>query len=235
MKKYGLAVSCLICGLLLGLGVQTFAADSIRHVTASINETFRFVVDGEETELPEEYDVLVYNNRTYLPVRAVGDMLGAQIDWNGETEEILIQKPVYGNETDISEYKSLPQSYETTDYRLTLMSSSDNLGSDKLTRIFFRLTGFGQADYRIQPSGIALTADGKSYTNYSSDIDLSLQDRKLYTTYISEGEELDSYITLPEDIKNAKEIKVTIPVVTSSYKGMETETISFLVSLENKG
>ena len=84
MKKYGLAVSCLICGLLLGLGVQTFAADSIRHVTASINETFRFVVDGEETELPEEYDVLVYNNRTYLPVRAVGDMLGAQIDWNGE-------------------------------------------------------------------------------------------------------------------------------------------------------
>ena len=68
-----------------------------------------------------------------------------------------------------------------------------------------------------------------------SDIDLSLQDRKLYTTYISEGEELDSYITLPEDIKNAKEIKVTIPVVTSSYKGMETETISFLVSLENKG
>lgn len=234
MKKYGLAVSCLICGLLLGAGVQTFAADAVKYITASVNETFQFIVDGEKTELPEEYDVLVYNNRTYLPVRAVGDMVGAQIDWNEQTKEILIQKPVC-SVPDTSEYRSLPQSYEATDYRLTLMSSSDNLGSDKLTRIFFRLTGFGQADYRIQPSGIALTAAGKHYTNYSSDIDLSLQDQKLYTTYITEGEDLDSYITLPEDIKKAEEIEVTIPVVTSSYNGTKTENITFMVSLENKG
>ena len=81
----------------------------------------------------------IHGNGTNLDFYFCIDASFCQIDWNGETEEILIQKPVYGNETDISEYKSLPQSYETTDYRLTLTSSSENLGSDKLTRIFFRL------------------------------------------------------------------------------------------------
>ena len=76
MKTKRILAAGIMLGVLLCMGIQTFASDTVKHITASVNDTFQFIVDGAKADLPEEYEVLIYNNRTYLPVRAVGDMVG---------------------------------------------------------------------------------------------------------------------------------------------------------------
>lgn len=42
----------------------------------------------------EKYDVapLIIDNRTYVPIRFVAEELGATVDWNADTQEIVIRK-----------------------------------------------------------------------------------------------------------------------------------------------
>ena len=65
MKKKYILITGIIVGLLAGNGIQIFASDAIRHITAAVNETFQIKVDGEKTDLPDEYELLIYNI-TYL-------------------------------------------------------------------------------------------------------------------------------------------------------------------------
>ena len=72
-------------GLLLSLGVQTYAQDALTSITAWLRNDYRIEYNGEEQTLPEGYDILVYQDRTYLPLRYVGELVGAEIEWNPET------------------------------------------------------------------------------------------------------------------------------------------------------
>ena len=42
----------------------------------------------------EKYGVapLIIDNRTYVPIRFVAEELGATVDWNADTQEIVIRK-----------------------------------------------------------------------------------------------------------------------------------------------
>ena len=67
-------------GLLLSLGVQTYAQDALTSVTAWIRNDYRIEYNGKEQTLPEGYDILVYQDRTYLPLRYIGAIVGAEIE-----------------------------------------------------------------------------------------------------------------------------------------------------------
>ena len=92
MKKKTFLLFGMITGLIIGVAVPSFAEDAVKHVTAAVNETFQIEVDGEMTDLPEGYELLVYQNRSYLPLRAVADMVGADITWQEDSRRILIQQ-----------------------------------------------------------------------------------------------------------------------------------------------
>jgi hypothetical protein len=170
-------------------------------------------------------------------------MLGADIDWNDDTKTIIINnKNTNGNSTDetpsekpdntvdTTTYQKLPQTYETDDYRLTVTSYSSDLGEYKLSRIYFRLTDLNDNNISvsIMPSKAVISADGKEYSHYTSDVPISDQDSKLYSTVLSEKDaELSSYITLPESIKTATKIHIEIPVAVQDYKGQSIEMIPF--------
>ncbi len=95
MKKRGFFALGLAAGMVVSGCVSAFASDgslsdAVQHVTASINDSFSFIVDDKLQTIPDEYSVIVYNNRSYLPVRAVGEMLGADIEWDGNTNTAYI-------------------------------------------------------------------------------------------------------------------------------------------------
>jgi GH24 family phage-related lysozyme (muramidase) len=247
MKNKGWLAAGLVVGLIAGSCASAFAADGIQYIKASINDTFKFEVNGEAKALDDEYELLVYNNRSYLPVRGIGEMLGADIDWNDDTKTIIINnKNTNGNSTDetpsekpdntvdTTTYQKLPQSYETDAYRITLTSFSTNVGEDKLSKIYLRLVNQDTNVVRILPSNISITADGKEYNKYLSDVYFYYQDSKLYNTYLNKDEELNSYITLPDDIKNATKIHVEIPVAIDTYLGQTTDIVTFDIDTEAK-
>ena len=138
-------------------------------------------------------------------------------------------------DTDKRNYKKLPQTYETEGYRLTLTSYGSNIGTDKLSKIYFRLTNTDIDVVRILPAKITIEADDKIFKHYTTDVDFEKQDRKLYSTYISEeNSEIESYIILPESIKSAEKIHVEIPVATDTYRGQTVDIVEFDIDTKAK-
>ena len=90
MKKQTFLAAGLVIGLVSGMCVQSFAAGPIQRIAASINDSFSISVNGEAKSLPDDSHILVYNNRSYLPVRAVSEMLGCKVDWDDTTKKISI-------------------------------------------------------------------------------------------------------------------------------------------------
>jgi len=98
MKNYikRLQIKGFVVGVLLMLflsGVTVFAA--VR--TETINVTFRniqIVIDGEIV-IPRDVhgnivEPFVWNGTTYLPVRAIADALGNEVDWDDETSTVYL-------------------------------------------------------------------------------------------------------------------------------------------------
>ena len=94
----------LIAGLLIG-GIMTsgvvFAKKGIQVIEA-VYSNIKIYVDGEEIN-PKDVDgnlvePFIYNGTTYLPVRAVGEAIGKQVNWEGSTKSVYIGK-MSGKET----------------------------------------------------------------------------------------------------------------------------------------
>ena len=78
MTKTGkLLVALVLC---LSLFVGTGAAAGLNAVISN----FKLFVNGERVDQA----VVVIDGRSYLPVRAIGEALGAQVDFNAETGRI---------------------------------------------------------------------------------------------------------------------------------------------------
>ena len=58
-----------------------------QQLTAEVVE-YKIVVDKEEKKL--DNDIVTINDRTYVPLRAVSEMLGKQVDWDEDTQTVTI-------------------------------------------------------------------------------------------------------------------------------------------------
>lgn len=76
MKK--IVSKFLVCAMIITNSVAVFGA------------TTHIFLDGKKLILDKS--PFVENNRTYLPLRAVSENLGALVDWNGQTKIITISK-----------------------------------------------------------------------------------------------------------------------------------------------
>lgn len=94
MKKF-LTVALAIVLFCLGVG----AANVAQRVQADICPHFSVIVDGEKQTFTDangtEVYPLVYNGTTYLPVRAIGNLMGKNVYWDAATSTITLKSPSY--------------------------------------------------------------------------------------------------------------------------------------------
>lgn len=213
MKKQTFLAIGLIAGLLSGMCVQSFAAGPIQRIAASINDSFSLSVNGEDKTLPDDSHILVYNNRSYLPVRAVSELLNCKVDWDDASKKISInqknikkddgkietEKPAAGDDTktdtDVTDYKELPQIYEVTGFRADAESYfADEYGD----RLYIKIKNKEDGILRMVSSSVKFTVNGKTYT--ANDALTGYWDTRWYTEYMDKDDELEGYLRLPNEL-----------------------------------
>ena len=90
MKKFLLG---FLAGALLFSGVTAIAATSYTAYLAS----FKVFVNGEEFK-GTTGEILVVNDRTYLPLRDMGNALGIPVEWNPELGQVEVGVPPEGSQ-----------------------------------------------------------------------------------------------------------------------------------------
>jgi hypothetical protein len=85
--------SILASGLLFG-AVGVYAADGVTLVKAYLNSTIKFTLNGSSWTPKDasgnKISPLVYNGSTYLPAKAVGEALNAEVLWDGNSKTVVI-------------------------------------------------------------------------------------------------------------------------------------------------
>jgi len=82
----GLLVSVLLVTTL------TFASGTIREVFYGVN----VVVNGVPQEFDADSQPFISDGRTFLPIRAIAETLGVEVNWDGETRTVYIGTPPIG-------------------------------------------------------------------------------------------------------------------------------------------
>lgn len=87
--KKSLAVTALAAFTAVGLAMPAWADDEVQFVKMTVGQTAYSIGEANETMDCEPY--IDENNRTMIPVRFVGQALGAQVAWNAENKTITVQ------------------------------------------------------------------------------------------------------------------------------------------------
>lgn len=94
-----LALAFCLCGVCLGSSMTSLAEEKQEkietvYVVVQEDRSISIVYDGKDQRLRNEHgqDVypFTYLGTTYLPVRAISNILGNDVDWDGETRTITI-------------------------------------------------------------------------------------------------------------------------------------------------
>ena len=103
MKKKTLALILTLCMTVTGVVCFTAgaaAANGLQEINAYLNSNITFKLDGEEQILTDATGVrtypITYNGTTYVPIRAVANLLGVGVDWDQATQTVLMGDPEDG-------------------------------------------------------------------------------------------------------------------------------------------
>ena len=94
-SRKAILAAALSVVLLMGLlCAPANAAQDAEDVTAQLSPHFTIVVDGQEREFynvsGEEVHPILYNGSTYLPLRAIGELMDKNVDWNQSTLTVTL-------------------------------------------------------------------------------------------------------------------------------------------------
>lgn len=92
-KKILKSVSLILCACLL-LGIGAVAAVNSEEIKAILSYNVKVEYDGKVQTLKDANNKKVYpvtyNGTTYLPVRAVANLFDVPVDWNEETQTVIL-------------------------------------------------------------------------------------------------------------------------------------------------
>lgn len=93
IKKSALTLA-LAFAVVFGMIVGANAADTLKTITASLNYGITIKYNGEVQEMKDANGNRVYpisyEGTTYLPVRAVANLLGIEVNWDGATNTVWL-------------------------------------------------------------------------------------------------------------------------------------------------
>ena len=93
MKKRLVALFVALATI-VGLFNGVMGAELIREIKAQIRQDFTVVIDGEiknfKNAQGEAVYPVLYNGTTYLPVRAIGELMGKEVIWYESEKKIVL-------------------------------------------------------------------------------------------------------------------------------------------------
>lgn len=92
MKKRWIVLLATV--MLFAFTAGVVAAPAVQTITASLANDFKFTLNGEAWT-PKDADgstmaPIVYNDRTYLPARAIAEALGITVGWDADTRTVIL-------------------------------------------------------------------------------------------------------------------------------------------------
>ncbi|MCZ8511360.1 hypothetical protein O9H85_02685 [Paenibacillus filicis] len=123
-----------------------YAQDVLERVDAYLRPDFNLVLDGKPVQLSGP--TLVYNDKSYLPLKELGNLLGASILWRNDTKTIYINSRINPEQAadnpeqtydtiELSNPYSIKVSYLGAEYPLLLTYDSKGKSSSDL---YYRLS-----------------------------------------------------------------------------------------------
>lgn len=204
-------------------------------ISAFINPEFRYNFDGMNKDLPQEYESIIYNNRSYVPARFVAENLGAEVQFNSNNKTIyfvskegkatsdlenyiskieMLEKKVNDLERQLEEakkvsqvnYSKLPLTQNLRDYSVTVQDLFIDQSS-RFSKLYVSVENTDRFNFiNLSPLRTTIIHNGREYTASTIDTDLNLFQA------ISRNNRIQGGITfedLPKDM-NEFIIKVTI-------------------------
>jgi len=94
MKSKKFIAAAMVAGMALSASVGAYAASNIETIKAQLNHGLGFVVNGQaytpKDAAGKSLDPIVYNNTTYLPVRALGEALDVPVTYDAAGQKVVI-------------------------------------------------------------------------------------------------------------------------------------------------
>ncbi len=246
-------------GMALGMavtgGTLVYADDAYKTVSTYLTNDVKIEYNGESKTLPSEYNILNYGDRTYVPLRYISELLGADVEWNNNTRTVIIEndsktedtKPEQnnsghdntdnGNSADTTAYGTLPQSFESKDFRLsaTYLQPEKNEDNPEGRKLYIRLTNESEKNrYQLDVDATTIVIDGeeKTYKSWVSSNDMDYSWYNTYTDYKYENnDQLEGYIRLPKKIKANSKVTVNLQVLQKD-KNSDITTIPVSFSFD---
>lgn len=205
----------VVIGLLIGTlltGSLVFAKTGTETIEALYNN-IKIYVDGVKIDSKDvngnAVEPFIYNGTTYLPVRAVGEAIGKQVSWDGETQSVYLgEKP-----GDVQYLMDVCPPYRTQQYdEYTLVNGkSFSMSGKKYTNGFFISNNWGTGGYAIfnlngKYNSITLElgpVDG--HTGNDSEVNFFVDD-KLVKSYTVNQQDLSKKVTIP--LKGGMQLKI---------------------------
>lgn len=89
-RNWKKSVSVLALVGILTVGAVAASGTARRKIQAELRPDITVKVDGVSQTYGSDQGVIAYNGSTYLPVRAVSDALGADVDWDNKSQTVVL-------------------------------------------------------------------------------------------------------------------------------------------------
>lgn len=191
----------LVCAFTLGAN----AAGTLQEIKAYLNSGITIKLDGQEQVLKDASGTriypITYKNSTYLPVRAISDILGVGVDWDQATQSVLLGKQASGVDL-IDTYDIYHTSKGHWECNMGQVKTADgkteSIAGVPQTHWLYLNCAWGAgvtASYNLQGKHDTLTF------NYYSDLDATLtimgDNETVLGEYTISGGEINDPITIP--------------------------------------
>ena len=164
-------------------------------------------------------EVFIYNGTTYLPARAISEMLGKPVQWEGATSSVYIGK--HSSSTPAVLLQDMKPFYEA-EYGFTPYTSvQDNLGNTRYNclDIYFRINNTYKIDAQYKRiAGTFFLPDSRRNASVDSVLEIYGDERLLYTAKVTGGvEPIDFDVNLTGVLELRIRMNHASSRVTSTY------------------
>jgi len=172
--RYSRIIIMVVIVALTSFATGTLAASNIQQIKAFLRHDFQVFVSGKKVDVGP---VLVYDNRSYLPLAQIGETLGADVSWNESNLGIYVNPRIY-TKPDPSESKS------NTYSDITMVNLQGYMASYRgqeepvlsITTMDYGVTYYRVKDIKrlnIDLSGLKLAMESRTKELYVSDKELA--------------------------------------------------------------